>query len=147
MRNGIIMAETRIDPGQADPHHLDDKPQQFLFDALVNAIDRLETIVMQETKILRENCAISLQDFNHQKTQGLLELRRVIRGLEGTRFETEIQERFAHLRAVLDYNLQALKNHLTAIEGITETIIETVKSYESDGTYSALNILDRQQRC
>jgi len=116
-------------------------------DALLTALTRLEAVVTQETTLLRENRAINLQDFNQKKTQGLLELRRAISAFQRLTTTTEIQARFVHLYETLDGNLIALQHHLRAIEAVTETIIETVKQAESDGTYSAINIIDRQVKC
>jgi len=126
---------------------LDEEVRNRLSDALLTAIARLEAVVTQETTLLRENRAINLQDFNQRKTQGLLELRRAISGFQQLTTTKEIQLRFAHLYELLDGNLIALQHHLKAIEAVTETIIETVQQAESDGTYSAIGIIDRQVKC
>ncbi len=47
--------------------------------AFHEAIGRMESVVDQETALLRENRAVELTEYNHRKQQGLLEINRILR--------------------------------------------------------------------
>jgi hypothetical protein len=52
--------------------------RRIIFDAFVNAVERLEGLLDKETAMLIEHRTIALDDFNHKKRHALLELSRAM---------------------------------------------------------------------
>ena len=105
--------------------------------ALMATIERLEQIIDQETRELKQNKAVDLRDFNHRKSQGLLELTRSMRGLGSAGIGKGVQAGLARLRGKLDANLSLLRLHLTAAQEVAALISRVIQDEESDGTYSS----------
>ena len=103
---------------------------------LDRVIERLEEVVEQETAALRSRTAIDLKDFNNRKSQGLLELNRALRGLDGPPKEKAVLARLAGLRAKLDVNRAVLEMHLAAVREVATVLADAIRDAESDGTYS-----------
>jgi hypothetical protein len=100
------------------------------------AVARLEEVVDQETTALRARTAIDLKDFNNKKSQGLLELNRALRQLDGTPRDKAVLARLASLRAKLDTNRAILEVHLEAVREVATVMADAIRDAESDGTYS-----------
>jgi hypothetical protein len=100
------------------------------------AIERLEEVVVQETQALRSRAAIDLRDFNNRKSQGLLELNRALRGLDGIANDKSALAGLSGLRTKLDANRAALKTHLEAVREVATVLADAIQDAESDGTYS-----------
>lgn len=100
------------------------------------AISRLEVVVEQETAALRARAAVDLRDFNDRKSQGLLELNRALRQLDGAAGDKALLARLAGLRAKLDANRAVLTVHLEAVREIAGVLADAIRDAESDGTYS-----------
>ena len=105
--------------------------------ALVTTIERLEQVIDQETQELRKYRVADLGDFNRRKSQGLLELSRVMRGLGEAALDGRVQASLAQLRSKLDTNLSVLRMHLAAAQEVSAIISRAIQDAESDGTYSA----------
>jgi hypothetical protein len=103
---------------------------------LDRVIERLQEVVEQETAALRSRTAIDLKDFNNRKSQGLLELNRALRGLDGPPKEKAVLARLAGLRAKLDVNRAVLEMHLAAVREVATVLADAIRDAESDGTYS-----------
>jgi hypothetical protein len=103
--------------------------------AFHEAIGRMETIIDQETALLRENRAVELTEYNNRKQQGLLEINRILRNF--TEFDIELVERDSIRRLVrkLEANRQILAHHLKAMDEISTLISRAMQEAESDGTY------------
>jgi hypothetical protein len=101
-----------------------------------SAIERLEEAVEQETAALHRRTSIDLKEFNDRKSQGLLELTRAMRHMEGSVPEPALMTRLAKLRAKLEINSAALKLHLDAVREISAVMADAMRDAESDGTYS-----------
>jgi hypothetical protein len=115
------------------PH--DDKGTVML-SLIENAIERLEEAVEQETAALRTRAGVDLREFNDRKSQGLLELTRAMRHIDGTAPEPALLKRLTGLRAKLEVNSAALKLHLDAVREISAAMTDAMRDAESDGTYS-----------
>ena len=102
-----------------------------------SAIERLEEAVEQETAALQTRAGIDLKEFNDRKSQGLLELTRAMRHIEGTAPEPALVTRLARLRSKLDRNSVALRMHLDAMREISAVMADAMRDAESDGTYSS----------
>ena len=103
--------------------------------AFQEAILRMESIVDQETALLRENRAVELNEFNHRKQQGLLEINRILRHF--TDFDIRLVDRkdVGRLVSKLEDNRQILAHHLRAIDEISTLVSRAMQEAESDGTY------------
>ena len=101
-----------------------------------NAIERLEEAVEQETAALRARGGVDLKVFNDRKSQGLLELTRAMRHIEGAEPEPALVSRLTSLRAKLEANSAALKLHLDAVREISSAMADAMRDAEHDGTYS-----------
>jgi hypothetical protein len=101
-----------------------------------NAIERLEEAVEQETAALKSRTRIDLREFNDRKSQGLLELTRAMRHMEGMQPEPALMTRLAALRAKLEINSATLKLHLDAVREVSAVMADAMREAESDGTYS-----------
>ena len=106
---------------------------------LVAALDRLRTVVVHETRTLRERGSADLQTFSHSKSQGLLEVSRAMRALGRTAPDPAVRDGLAALRASLDENHAVLALHLRATEEVAATLSRALEHAESDGTYSPLS--------
>jgi hypothetical protein len=104
--------------------------------AFYEAIGRMEAIVEQETALLRENRAVELNEFNHRKQQGLLEINRILRNF--SQFDVQLIDRDCIGRLVrkLEANRQILTHHLKAMDEISSLVSRAMQEAESDGTYN-----------
>jgi hypothetical protein len=112
---------------------------EIVFDAFINAIQRLEQLLDRETAMLIENQPVTFDDFNHKKRHGLLELSRAIdamRGLDRDCHAHDPKTPLARLRMKLQKNLVVLQTHLDAVGTIAAIIARAIHEYESDGTYT-----------
>lgn len=100
------------------------------------AIERLEEAVEQETAALQNRTGLDLREFNDRKSQGLLELTRAMRHIEGGAPEPALVHRLAGLRTKLEINSAALKMHLDAVREVSTVMADAMREAESDGTYS-----------
>jgi hypothetical protein len=122
-------------PTGASGNLQDDKGTAML-GLVENAIERLEEAVEQETAALQRRASVDLRSFNERKSQGLLELTRAMRHIEGTTPEPALVTRLTSLRAKLDANSAALKLHLDAVREISAVMADAIRDAEHDGTYS-----------
>jgi hypothetical protein len=104
--------------------------------SLDRVIERLEEVVEQETAALRGRTAVDLKVFNTRKSQGLLELNRALRGLDGAPRDEALAARLAGLRAKLDVNRAVLEMHLAAVREVASALADAIRDADSDGTYS-----------
>ena len=101
-----------------------------------SAIERLEEAVEQETVALQTRAGADLREFNDRKSQGLLELTRAMRHVEGTAPDPSLVTRLSSLRTKLEINSAALKMHLDAVREVSAVMADAMREAESDGTYS-----------
>lgn len=109
----------------------------MLRDSLAKSIERVATIIDQETELLRQYRPIDLVAFNHQKSHGLLELTRAMRGVAPESLDPEILQDILRLREKLEKNLAVLDIHLRAVRQVSTLIARAIEDDNSDGTYSA----------
>lgn len=104
---------------------------------LTQAINRLEAVLAGETNALREGRTINLVDTSNRKSQSLLELSRISRGIDPGSATPHLRTKLNTLRARLDENSRVLKLHMEATDEIARLIARTLEEAESDGTYSS----------
>ncbi|MBB4199388.1 uncharacterized protein YcbK (DUF882 family) [Rhodoblastus sphagnicola] len=103
--------------------------------AFSDVIARVETVIDQETALLRENRAVELAEFNTRKQQGLLELNRILRNFSQLDLKRVDHDNVARLVGKLEANRQVLAHHLRAIDEISGLVSRALQEAESDGTY------------
>ena len=116
---------------------VNDEKGTVMLSLVERAIERLEEAVEQETAALQNRAGVDLKEFNDRKSQGLLELTRAMRHVEGTNPPDQaVIARLAGLRAKLEINSAALKMHLEAVREVSTALADVMRNAESDGTYS-----------
>jgi hypothetical protein len=111
-----------------------------IFDAFINAVERLERLLDRETTMLIGQQPLALDDFNHKKRHGLLELSRAMdamRGLDRDCLGHDPKATLARLRVKLQKNLAILRTHMDAVGAISAIIARAIQEHESDGTYTS----------
>ncbi len=104
---------------------------------LLACIKRLEAVIEEETEALEARLPADIDGLNRRKSQGLLELTRLTRGLDPTGLDATTAIHLARLRDKLARNQQVVALHLRALEEIDDTLAQAALAAESDGTYSA----------
>ncbi|QBR70209.1 hypothetical protein CU048_01730 [Beijerinckiaceae bacterium] len=111
-----------------------------VFASFVDTVERLERILELETELLGQHQSIALTEFNHKKSQGLLELSRTMaamRGLDLAALGFDAKTRLGDLRLKLQKNLRVLQMHMSASAAVATIIARAIQEHESDGTYTA----------
>jgi hypothetical protein len=106
------------------------------YEAFFRVVERLDQLLDEEIKGLREGDALDLPELTRRKRQGFLELDKLMRSFEGTIPSQDIINRLASFRTKLDENGTVLRLHLQAAQDITATIVRVMQEMESDGTYT-----------
>jgi hypothetical protein len=117
------------------PRVAEDNPSS-IWSTVESALARLEEAVEQETAALRARKSVDLKEFHERKSQGLLELTRAMRHIDGGAPTPSLMQRLASLREKLDANSALLKLHLDAVREISAVMTDAIRDAESDGTYS-----------
>jgi hypothetical protein len=107
-----------------------------IWSTVESALVRLEEAVEQETAALRARASVDLKEFHERKSQGLLELTRAMRHIDGGTPTPSLMQRLSSLRARLETNSALLKLHLDAVREISAVMTDAIRDAESDGTYS-----------
>ena len=103
---------------------------------LLESLKRLEATIEAETEALEANTEIDIEAVNRAKSQSLLELTRLARGVRPEQIDAGTGIVLARLHDKLLRNQQAVALHLRAVEEIGDTLAATLQAAESDGTYS-----------
>jgi len=104
---------------------------------LLACVKRLEAVIEEETEALEARLPVDLAALNRRKSQGLLELTRLTRGLEPAGLDATLGIHLARLRDKLARNQEVVALHLRALQEIDDTLAQAALAAESDGTYSA----------
>lgn len=104
-------------------------------DAFVRCLDRVETVIQDEMRILKKGGRIDFDALNQRKLHALLELLCASKGAAGQN-TAYCETRLKSLQALLVENANFLARKLKATEEITEIIVQHIRDSESDGTYS-----------
>ncbi|MTH98272.1 hypothetical protein [Roseibium sp. RKSG952] len=93
---------------------------------------------MSETLALRDNPATDVQQFEHRKSQALLDLTKARQSIPVEAFDADIEDLLKQLRLALDDNMSLLSRHLSAVGEITDMLAEVILEQDSDGTYQQI---------
>jgi hypothetical protein len=108
-------------------------------DMLMLAIQRVQDAIDTENAKIASARVIDLQEFNLRKSQGLLELSRLMPLFAGVQIDAALREALTLLRAKLEENRRILRVQLKAVQQVSEIISRTIQAGQSDGTYSAFS--------
>ena len=106
------------------------------YDAFVTVIERLETVIDVETRMLATGGRLEIAEATRHKRQGFLELSRLMKTMERTIPSQDILSRLATFRGKLEANDEKLRVHLQAVRAVNALIVDVMREAESDGTYS-----------
>jgi hypothetical protein len=104
---------------------------------LLLAIERLQNTLDAETAQIASRTKVDFHQFNLRKSQGLLELTRLMPAIAGTEISFELRTALLALRVKLEDNRRILRVQLKAVQEVSEIIARTIQAGQSDGTYSA----------
>jgi hypothetical protein len=100
-------------------------------------IERLIRTVSSETEDIAAGRPAPYELYGQRKTQGLLELNRLMPALAGTGGAMRLGGALAELNAALEANKRALGVQLKASIAVAEIIARAIRDGQSDGTYTA----------
>ena len=103
---------------------------------LIASLKRLEDTVAAETEALMAHRPIDQEAVNRRKSQSLLELTRLTRGLDPDQLDAPVIDQLLRLRGALERNQATVGLHLRAVEEISGIVADSLRDAESDGTYS-----------
>ncbi|WP_112664681.1 flagellar protein FlgN [Microvirga flavescens] len=104
---------------------------------MTNSLDRLEDTIEAETAALLSHDWSDQPEFNRRKSQGLLELSRMVRAIDTASLDHETIARLKRLRAKIELNHSVLEMNLRAVQEVADIVSGAIRNAESDGTYSA----------
>lgn len=108
--------------------------------AHIRILDRLETVLQEESHALSSSAPLEMGSFIARKTQLLLELSSMRRGPGATRTDSLLAGRLERLKSQLALNQRALSCHLDAARQISTIILDNIRAADSDGTYSLRSV-------
>jgi flagellar biosynthesis/type III secretory pathway chaperone len=104
---------------------------------LLAAIQRLMSVVEEETIALETGKKIDFDDFSTRKSRSMLEFVRLMRARIHLGGEAQVIEEIQKLRQKLERNRAVLERHYEAVREVAAVIVKAMRDAESDGTYSA----------
>ena len=104
---------------------------------LLPAIERLQSALEAENAQIASRKAVDFHEFNLRKSQGLLELTRLMPIVAGVEIGPNLRAALVGLKAKLEDNRRILRVQLKAVQQVSEIISRTIQAGQSDGTYSA----------
>jgi hypothetical protein len=109
---------------------------------LMLAIERVQSALDAENTQIASGRRVDFQAFNLRKSQGLLELTRLMPVLAGVEVAANVRAALVGLRAKLEENQRTLRVQLKAVQEVSDIIARTIHAGQSDGTYSAYSWRD-----
>jgi hypothetical protein len=103
---------------------------------LMLAIERLQATLDAENAKIASGERVDFQDFNMRKSQGLLELTRLMPLFAGAEIDMTLRVALVGVRTKLEDNRRLLRVQLKAVQEVSEIIARTIQAGQSDGTYS-----------
>jgi hypothetical protein len=103
---------------------------------LMLAIERLLNTLDAENVRIASGEPVDFHGFNLRKSQGLLELTRLMPLFAGADIDMTLRVALVGLRAKLEDNRRLLRVQLKAVHEVSEIIARTIQAGQSDGTYS-----------
>src|SRR5260370_35462560 len=105
-------------------------------EVLMLAIERLQATLDAENARIASGERVDFQDFNMRKSQGLLELTRLMPLFAGAEIDITLRVALVGVRTKLEDNRRLLRVQLKAVQEVSEIIARTIQAGQSDGTYS-----------
>ena len=102
---------------------------------LDHAMERLTSVLVEETRALRVGGEIDLRQATDRKIQGLMDLRRAAGSFDPAGVDPLMKQKINSLNEALRANKTTLSMHVDAMRQVTATLADVIKQFESDGTY------------
>jgi len=106
-------------------------------DALLLAIERLRGALEAENAQIASRKVVDFRELNLRKSQGLLELSRLMPTVAGAEIGPQLHAALAALKVKLEDNRRMLRVQLKAVQAVSEIVARSIQAGQSDGTYSA----------
>jgi len=103
---------------------------------LILAIERLQATLESENSRIAAGGPVDYHEFNLRKSQGLLELTRLMPLFAGADISLSLRVALVGLKTKLEDNRRLLRVQLRAVHEVSEIIARTIQAGQSDGTYS-----------
>jgi hypothetical protein len=103
----------------------------------MKSLERLEETLDLETAALLSRDLKNLDEFNRRKSQSLLEISRMMRGIDNVACDGIAAKKFEKIKVKLERNQEILERHMRAVQEIASIISGAIQAAESDSTYSA----------
>jgi hypothetical protein len=100
-------------------------------------VERLRLTVAAENDDIAQGRPVPYEAYSLRKSQGLLELNRLLPALERASAAGPLREALADLNAKLEVNRRALGVQLKASAAVADIIARAIREGQSDGTYDA----------
>lgn len=102
----------------------------------IDILQRLESVLDEETAQLGRGKVVDLKQFSERKTQVLMDLSRLNRAVQPAGGDGRLKTVMTRLSDKMQANGAALRMHLEACQEITSVLTEAIRDSESDGTYT-----------
>jgi hypothetical protein len=109
---------------------------------LMLAVERVRSAIDAENANIASGKLVDFQEFNLRKSQGLLELSRLMPLFADAEIDAGLRAALIGLRARLEDNQRILRVQLKAVQEVSDIIARTIQAGQSDGTYSAFSWRD-----
>ncbi len=121
--------------GTPELERLPSDPAARTAQALERCIERLNAIIEAETSLLKGGGALDFAALNARKSHALMEFIQASKGARASDL-AQFSHKAARLRELLASNAEMLERHLQATQEIAMLVIASIRSDESDGTYT-----------
>jgi hypothetical protein len=118
-----------------DARNINLSPHNHNDSALLNCIERLDSLLQHEEHIIGMGWPFDLDSINNSKAHLLHEFSQLSRNLQ-VNASAVIEVRLMEVMKRAARNAFALEQYFLAIQEISRIMVENVKKEESDGTYS-----------
>ena len=103
----------------------------------IPVVERLRLTVAAETEDIAQGRAVPYAAYSRRKSQGLLELNRLLPTLARVSVDGLLRAALADLNAAIETNRRALGLQLKASAAVADIIARAIRDGQSDGTYDA----------
>ena len=104
---------------------------------VIPVVERVRSTIEAENQELARDRVIDYQAHSQRKSQGLLELNRLLGALSHVHDHPDARAALAALSTELDVNRGLLEIQLRAARTVSSIVARAVREGQSDGTYSA----------
>ncbi len=112
---------------------------------ILSVIGRLSQTLDEENEDVARRGPVDYPAYNLRKSQGLLELNRLVGALADRQVGPALGAALGDLHAKLETNRRMLRTQLQAAQAVSDIIARAIRESQSDGTYSARSWLGEDE--